>query len=77
MTTDWCVCHSLLEAKDDDFGVVIWPLTYSQVQVTVDFFSCKQTNMMDLKRGGRQETKDTTLVNEVESSKFLCYNSDT
>lgn len=37
-----------VEAKDDNFGVVIWPLTHCQVQVTVDFLSCKQSHMMDL-----------------------------
>lgn len=26
-----CVHYSLLEAKDNNFGVVIWPLTHSQV----------------------------------------------
>lgn len=25
------VYHSLLEAKDDNFGVIVWPLTHSQV----------------------------------------------
>lgn len=50
MTADRCVYHSLLKAKDDNFGVVIWPLTHGQVQVAVNFLSCKQTYMMDLNR---------------------------
>lgn len=49
MAVHYGVYHSLLEAKDDNFGVVIWPLTHSQVQVTVDFLAGKQTHMMDLK----------------------------
>lgn len=40
----------ILEAKNYDFGAVIWPLTNSKVKVTINFFSCKQFYMMDLKK---------------------------
>lgn len=46
----------LLEAKDDDFGVVVWPLAHSEVQVTVDFLSCKKPQMMNLERRGGCES---------------------
>lgn len=49
----------LLEAKDDDFGVVVRPLAHSEVQVTVDFLSCKKPHMMDLKTRGRCESAQT------------------
>lgn len=65
---------SLLEAKDNDFGVVIWPLTHGQVEVAVDFLSCKQTYMMDLKTKNRDEIKKSTSVNEYDLSKFFTYN---
>lgn len=48
VSADGCVWHFLLKTKDDNFGVVVWPLTHSKVQVTVDFLACKQSNMMHL-----------------------------
>lgn len=76
MAADQCAYYSLLEAKDDNFRVVIWPLTHCQVQVTIDFLSCKQTYMMDLKRKSRHEIKEKISTHEADlSPKFSCCNS--
>lgn len=50
----------LLESKDDNLGAVIGPLTDSEVQVAVDFLSCKQPNMMDLKKICMRDKKEHT-----------------
>lgn len=57
------VCYSLLEAEDDDFGAVIWPLTHSEVEVAVDLLPRKQPHMMDLETRSRYETK--TMISAV------------
>lgn len=47
----------LLEAKYDDFRVVIGPLAHGQVKVAVDFHPCKQTHVMDLKCKKKENSK--------------------
>lgn len=61
---------SLLESKDDNLGAVVGPLTDSEVEVAVNFLSCKQPNMMDLKKIRMRDKKGHTseLFNLIYNS---------
>lgn len=51
---------SSLKTKDHDLGAVVGPLADSQVQIAVDFLSCKQPDMMDLKKIHKKVTQRAT-----------------